>query len=326
MNTSLSKNVIGTLVLIMSGISTVPVGACEFRISSANLAGNPTIDYDVFSAINNDRNVVIEIERVDEDVLAGVNSTMAGTAPAVPVGTDSVVACSARMQIAPFNVSALSNAGNRLNYELVANTPERLAIGSPRVAGRVRDMLPGEKKEWEFTVRIAPNQIVAHGSYAGSVLIAVGPDIPGVSEIVSANDEDLLRIEATVAASARITVAGMQGRNRVVDFGSIESGAKPLYQPALLVQSTAGYRLRFRSENKGQLIRNGGGSHSSLPYDLSVSGKSIDLNLSIAEVQFGAASVAATRIPLEFSIPDASSKKAGVYRDRVVVDIVPMIR
>lgn len=326
MKMSLCRTGFYTSALLIACVSAFPVLACEFEITNANIVGGQTIEYDVFSAVNGDKNSIIEIERVDGNLPGTIVDPIgsAGT-PATPQ-SDSVVPCSAQISVAPSTVAALIRAGKRLNYELVADTQGRLSIGSQSLDGVVRNVLPGETRRWEFSVRIVPGQLVSSGSYAGSLLVSVGPEAANRNRLVDINDEELLRVQATVAASARITFAGVQGRNRVVDFGAIESGVKPLFQPAILVQSTAGYRLRFRSENKGQLVREGRGPRSSLPYDLNVSGESMDLGRSNAEVLFSAVDVATNRIPLEFSIPDARSKRAGVYRDRVVVDIVPMIR
>ncbi len=308
------------LLAILAGVAAFPVIACEFRIKGVEFSGTQDISYDVFDTGDTRKTVIVEIERIDDIVVA--EPVASAAMPALQT-SDVTGECTARIRVQPSSVAALTKAGARLEYLLAGTGNSGVSSTSQGLEGLVRNIPPGGTDLWEFIIAVESGQIVGSGMYTDFLRVFAGADAnDGISD-----DEELVRLQSTVGSSARIAFAGVQGRNRIVDFGAIENGSTPVFQPALLVQSTAGYRLRFRSDNKGKLLREGRGVASAISYRLEVEGELVDLAGTNTEVLFNNdVNLLKRRIPLEFSIPDADSRRAGVYRDRVIVDIVPMIR
>jgi len=337
MTTKLIRTFHCVVFALAAGTWTFSTHACEFDVKAVNYVGGNTIDYDVFDALDTEKILVVEIERIDSVFSGTLSDLNLGAALDASPNTGPGLTCDAKIRVIP-SIANAALKGNKdvLNFELAANpfTTGPVTTGSTasqRVDGLIRNILPGEIHRWEFAILLPSEQIVTSGIYEAALLASVRPYNSTASQITdtitdTAKDE-LVRIKANVAPSARVSFAGVQGRNRIVDFGIIENGAKPIFQPSLMVQSTSGYRLRFSSDNKGNLVREGRGSNSTLPYDLQIEGETIDLGSPDPEVLVNTRSgVATDRVPLDFSIPNAHSKRAGVYRDRVVVNIVPLVQ
>lgn len=280
--------------------------ACEFKFSSGGFM--PTVNYNVFGGASYDHVAHVEIERVDRGDIDNSRPT-----------------CDARIRLHNNKKNILAGGGRQLSYEFVADSKDQQADG---YIDRVKENLqPGQRYRWEYAIRIIPGQLVPSGSYSALLNVTVGEDRLAVGQQLAIDDGLQIDIEAVVPASARVSFAGVQGRSRIVDFGSIENGSEPVFQPVLLVQATDSYQLRFRSDNDGALVRNGSDTSSTLQYDLKVDGKFVDLTSARSGLLVkNSANGVDSRVPLSFSIPDAGGIKAGLYRDRVVVHVYPILR
>lgn len=290
---------------------TMPVIACEFEIASSSL-NTSQINYDVFSATPTSATSLLEIRRVDSQ--SAIDSSQSATD-----------LCVARIQIRSADSQLqLSNNDYSLNYELhsptLASSDQLIDITSTPVAVGGRYQLP-------FSVELPAGQFVPSGLYQSTLTASVGADNPALTKLTDIDEQVSFNLRAQVAESARISFAGVQGRNQLVDFGPIVNGARPLFTPSIVVQSTAPYRLRFRSDNNGRLVRNPPIENQTISYNLEIAGQSVDLSNPEAGVLFDEPFVARdNRVPLLFSIPDASNKVAGTYSDRVIVDILPSLQ
>jgi hypothetical protein len=309
-NTSLAfcfRRIVVVALTMVWLIAVDPAFSCEFRFVSHGAYSSDA--YSVFRGNTQVHAGYIDIERIDRG-----NNSNGNLAPA----------CIAHIRLRSIESQKLTNAGYQLSYDFVTRFVDH--VGELHVYKEVANLMPGQRHRWEYAISFPSGQMVPSGTYSG-VLAAIVGETVSIHQQVVPDDELSFVTEVLVESGARVSFAGVQGRDRVVDFGAIRSGTEPLFQPLLIVQSTDPYQLRFRSDNDGMLVREGTIVNSQLKYDLWVGGKYLDLSGGDAEVIFeNPIGDFGDRVPLKFSIPDARNKRAGVYRDRVVVQVYPMLR
>lgn len=302
------------------GVSLLAIGltapaqllACQFEITRVVDRSGPDFSYDVFDNSAQSRATAIEILRVD-----------AGTQPSDSADVAHDSRCTAKISIVAPDAARLSTGPEALQFGLGATVTADIALDQHLLL-TAPPLSPGESASVDFYIVIPAGQLLPSGDYPGEVTVSVGQQAGTLERVLVPDDEISHPVSVLVAPATRISFAGVQGNHRTVDFGEIETGGVPIFPPALVVRSTAAYRLRFRSENYGFLVREPISATASIPYKLEVAGETVDLGQVDADVLFDAETQA--RIPLNFTIIDASDKRAGTYTDRVIVDVMPQLQ
>ena len=316
---ALPKRSIFQLVVLVAAASSTLANACEFSIS--RVSASATLRYDVFNGTSVSSPATIEIERTD------VAPVPASSDESAVVIAEQTVDCDARVLITGEKGSTLSSAGFNLSYRLTSDATASNSLLPHVLSRQIGGMEPGEVARWRYTLEIPAGQFVPSGQYNSVLEVSVGPNASGTKQLLHVDDTKVVQLRATVASSARIVFSGVQGRSRQVDFGSLTTGAVPIFEPAVIVQSTSPYRLRFRSDNNGKLISEQKSNSSKIPYELIVAGKLVNLSSSRSDLLFNTKYENSNRrIPFEFKIVNAEKKRAGSYSDRVIVDIVPFMQ
>lgn len=287
--------------------------SCEFDLVRVASFAGAQPGYDVFNSSGTVYNTIVEVRRID------VASANGDATAQVPLPT---AVCEALVQVSGTGTALQTGGSGRLLYGL-SDSAVSFAIAST-VSQTTGAMLSGDEKRLVFNTIVPAGQFVPNGEYVGELTVALGEPAGTLDALADIDVETSSVFSVVVDAATRVSFAGVQGRNRTVDFGEIETGSVPLFAPVLVVQSTSPYRLRFRSENQGRLVRETISTISSIPYNLNVAGQSI--NLVDPESDILLPSQAESRISLGFSIIDARNKRAGTYADRVVVDVTPMLQ
>ena len=307
------------LLMLLAATSSTLANACEFSIS--RVSASATLRYDVFNGTSVSIPATIEIERTDTAAVP------ASSAESVVVVAEQTVDCDARVLIAGEQGSTLSSTGFTLSYQLISDAAASSSLQPHVLSREISDMEPGEVARWSYTLEIPAGQFVPSGQYTSALEVSVGPNNTGTKQLLHVDDTELVQLRATVESSARIVFSGVQGRSRQVDFGNLTTGAVPIFEPAVIVQSTSPYRLRFRSDNNGKLISEQSSNPSKIPYELVVAGKLVNLSSSRSDLLFNTKYENSNkRIPFEFRIVNAEKKRAGSYSDRVIVDILPFMQ
>jgi len=120
--------------------------------------------------------------------------------------------------------------------------------------------------------------------------------------------------------SANIAGASTHGEIDFLDFSTLSRSL------SVSVRSTGPYSVSARSLNGGVLLREGGSSAQTLdriPYSASFDGRPLPLD-SGASFKSERAGLEGRQISLEVVAEDASSKRAGEYRDTLVLTLAPV--
>lgn len=289
------------------------ISACEFTIDSAALNSNTTeIRYDVFSVSTSVRTLGLEITRVD--ALNGIDNTDGGR---------QTNTCDAQVHVRSSKKFTKSGEIDSLHNELQPGLIDSSRISKNSFTLVLENILPGERRQIPFDIEIPPEQFVSSGVYVGYITASVGPYRSGINNIPQ-DGRTSFNIETRVLEGAQVSFAGVLGQAQTVDFGSINEGSVPIFTPIVNVQSTSSFQLRFRSQNNGVMIQNTSTTPHEIPYSLKVAGQTINLtDRNKGDFIYRGSSAIDSNFSLEFTIVDASNKRAGNYNDRVIVDILP---
>lgn len=229
----------------------------------------------------------------------------------------------------PDKAEASSPAGRRLSYALESASGSNLLNAAARSSSQlgtesilpILDVAPGETRTISYYLIVPPGQVVPPGAYAstaegvlyqttGSVLKQTGKLAP-------------ISINIAVAAVMSINIAG-GGLSTTLDFGMLEAGATR--SAIVQTRSNERYRLIATSENGGVLKLDppsGDGISWMIPYSVRIdNGMGLLLRADKKlEIRQPPTSLAGTNLPVEVKIGDTAHRRAGRYKDVIVLSI-----
>lgn len=135
-------------------------------------------------------------------------------------------------------------------------------------------------------------------------------DIPGSISVA---------IQVPNVLSANIAGGSNNGEIDFLDFSTLSRSL------AISVRSTGGYEISVRSENSGVMRREGPASinpNEVIPYRVSFGGTRLPLGEQAGFYRTRAGLVG-QQIPLDVEVDDVGTKRAGVYRDTIVLTLAP---
>ena len=167
-----------------------------------------------------------------------------------------------------------------------------------------------------YNIAINPGWDDQAGSYSQRLNFSVYEDLGLPAKI-----EDDTRLTLTIPAAANIRFAGNIDR---LDLGMLSATAPTTSPPfAVKVFSTADYKLDVSSENKGFLVREGGGQ--SIPYSMTFGGQPVVLSgaaftVALGDPTGGLGDTSAIIV----TVPAVGEALAGAYRDRVTLTVTTL--
>lgn len=167
-----------------------------------------------------------------------------------------------------------------------------------------------------YDIAVKPDWDDEAGYYSQRVNFSVYSDL-GLAPVA----EDNTRLNLTVPSAANIRFAGNIDR---LDLGTL-SVNRPTTSPPFAVRifSTAAYQLDVSSQNKGFLMREGGGHQ--IPYSMSIDGQSVVLGGAAFTVGLGdpTGGLGHNR-GIVVTVPPVGEALAGTYRDRVTLTVTTL--
>lgn len=120
--------------------------------------------------------------------------------------------------------------------------------------------------------------------------------------------------------SASVAGASLRGEIDFLDF------SVPTRTLNVSVRSTGPYVVSARSENGGVMVREGAAGRDAadrIPYAAAFDGRALDLDQT-ATARADRAGLAGRQIPLEVTVDDVSTKRAGQYSDTLFLTLTPV--
>ena len=229
--------------------------------------------------------------------------------------------CDALVTVAPTATARLDGPrGASLLYEIRADAG---SPGDPRGISFVFELQPGERRQVSYFILLPASQFAASGPYEGSLTISLTEDLDGS---LQERDRSDIPMRATVGSGAEISFVGAIGQRQTIDLGELTDG-KSSPEIFLDVQSTGDYEISLTSEEGGQLVQRVDGRDWDIPYRAILDGSSIDLRgRDKARRRFpGPTDPAGKRLPIQFQLEAVGDQRAGVYRDRITIEITPTL-
>ncbi len=213
--------------------------------------------------------------------------------------------------------TSLSGPGGTLDYRLLNG--RGLLVDSDRIV-RAETFLTDKNDNTELLIiraSIPAGQLVPPGSYRDTLMVQVLTD----NRVLDQGD---IALEANVLAQAKIGFAAhrlghFSSRNKVIDFGSLETGE--IGEAKIYVLSNSGYTLEFKSAHQGRMRRLGP-TPSFVPYKAKLNGRVLDLSQDVTYKPRG--DVRQPRpdpFHLSVQIGDTSRSFAGHYRDIITATV-----
>lgn len=211
----------------------------------------------------------------------------------------------------------LTDSGNRNLFFSGPVSHDSPSIGSIFVTASNRGLL-------EYDINLERGQLVSPGSYSDAfeaVLVSSeqGPefDLDSAAEV----DRVTLTLSVDVKSVGSLSVTG-GSLSTTVQFDKLQTGKTRSL--ILEARSNSAYDLTFSSAHNGQMSLDPpiAGQPWHIPYAVSVDGGEVDISRSLVLPQQKAADGVRSHM-LEFTILDANSKRAGIYKDVITGKIIP---
>ncbi|MBV9044023.1 MAG: hypothetical protein JO167_07225 [Alphaproteobacteria bacterium] len=126
-------------------------------------------------------------------------------------------------------------------------------------------------------------------------------------------------VHINVATVTQLSFAGA-ATTLTMDFGALASNATQTINVS--AQATVPFDISWSSENNG-VMKNVGSTGWSVPYTATLNGTGVSNSTPYSDTTLGGTQGAITSLPLVVTVGDASSKRAGTYRDVVTITISP---
>lgn len=164
----------------------------------------------------------------------------------------------------------------------------------------LREDLPAGVYREQFTVRY----------WCGDVDTSLPNEIPGIVSVA---------VQVPNVLSANVAGASTQGEIDFLDFSTLTRSL------SIHVRSTGRYAVTARSLNGQVMLREGGGATGEaerIAYKARFGGSNLTLDTTQGLVN-SRAGLEGQRIPLEVTVEDVASKRAGTYRDTLILTLAP---
>lgn len=178
---------------------------------------------------------------------------------------------------------------------------------------------PDATYDFEYSVTIPAGQMLPPGAYSQpfelSLAAAAGGGAPAVPYQTLP-----MTVSCHVADHLGVNIAG-GGTGTTIDFGVLAEGQT--HEVVIQARSNRRFSLRIRSENGGAMAMAAPYAQWRIPYSMKLDEQDA---LPPAEIgPFAATMLSGNSIAASFTIGNVSSKRAGLYKDCVTIEIVPAI-
>ena len=182
----------------------------------------------------------------------------------------------------------------------------------------------GNSQTHTYVVSIPGGQIVPRGGYRDRVTLRLYEGTFGQSN--SREDSDRLTLRTFVPEVAEIALVPTgamfsdSATSYTVNFGVLQEGERERFD--LLVRANVGYRVLMSSDNRG-VLQLASGAGGTVPYELTIDGRLIDLDTNNVEVasKNGPTALAGERYAIEVDIGTLADAVPGTYRDDITVTV-----
>lgn len=285
----------GLILCPLTFFMAAPVAqACSL---TAQVGSSAQVTYDPFSTTPTSADLVVIVRNSSDD------------------------ACDARLFLSPVDGSAaLRSEAYRLSYGDPQHRGSATAAGE---FGPYRIQVPANGSETvRIPLTIEANQIVPRGQYLSDLTVrAISttgepllPDAPNITFRANVPARVLMNIAGTIGT------APTRGRMAppAIDFGTITQGATE--RVFVNVWANSSVSITIRSENGGELRRDGVDPRMPIRYQASFDGQPISLAAPHLTQRTPPLSIDGANYELAFTLLDAG-RLAGVYRDTVTVTV-----
>lgn len=141
----------------------------------------------------------------------------------------------------------------------------------------------------------------------------------------SGNQTDTINVAIVidVPRETNLRIVGATGGDEVsrIDLGTLTTTGTNVSDPfGVRIWSTSGYAVSFRSQNNGNLVRDGGTDR--IPYTMTMDGGVVDLSSGVQRYLYNDFTTALGRLhPLVVRAGPIGAVRAGSYADRVIVTV-----
>jgi len=184
-----------------------------------------------------------------------------------------------------------------------------------------RRLAPNESHDFMLVLAIPAGQVLPPGDYVHTfeTRLHAAPDArpPESAEELSSRT---LRLSVAVAAHLSINIAGA-GVRKTIDFGELAEGERK--QVRIETRGNQRFQLEVISLNGGVMTMAPPYQTSHVPYMVMLDGKALKLPGVVGP--FAGTGLAGSQFDIEFTIGDILNKRAGLYRDEVMIEIKPAI-
>ena len=184
-----------------------------------------------------------------------------------------------------------------------------------------RRLAPNESHNFALILGIPAGQLLPPGDYLHTfeTILHATPDAqpPQNAEPILSR---ALRVAIAVPPHLSINIAGA-GIRKTIDFGELAEGERR--QVRIETRSNQRFQLEVQSRNGGVLAMAPPYEASQVPYTMVLDGKAVKLPDTIGP--FAGTGLAGSQFDIAFKIGGIVSKRAGLYRDEVTIEIKPVI-
>jgi hypothetical protein len=283
-----------SLVILMGACAGSSAQACSI---SAQLGSAAQIAYDPFSPSPASAELVIALRNASSE------------------------ACDAQLFLAPVDGATLLRSG-----QYVLRYGDQQYRGSATRSGEFgpyRVQVPANGSETlRIPLMIEPSQVVPRGDYVSDLSLhattASGEPLTLDLPTIAFRAEVLSRILMNIAGTTAPAAARGRMAPPAIDFGTIAQGATE--RVFLNVWANSSVSISIRSENGGELRREGVDPVMPVRYQTSFDGQPISLSAPHLAQRTPPLNIDGANYELAFTLLD-SGRLAGVYRDTVTVTV-----
>jgi len=227
--------------------------------------------------------------------------------------------CSYRVHLAPRSFPL--QFSQLLNFSLASpSAPAGASLSSSGLDLSTNKIAPGQRSDIPLTLVIPRGQSVGSGHLESSALLSLwAANAPPAGGVL---DQAELPLACDVPALFQINIAG-GGLVTTVNFGELRQNDQRTV--VLQTRCTQNYKVQLTSQNSGSLMLEDGGeaTTSHIGYYAFFDGQNINF-ADHRSIQYSAANFYENH-KLMIQVGDISNKRAGLYKDVIVIRIMSAI-
>ena len=216
--------------------------------------------------------------------------------------------------------------GQSLQFQIMGPSGNLLSPSAGAAAFETYDFSDAESMVVEFDLKIERGQKIEANSLEFDIVyrtVDEGCNGPACNTLLS---NEILPISLAIEPVKIFSLSIAGAARGSVDFGTLETGQSRAI--TLSAIATAPYQITFDSENDQNLRLDGGSAtrpEENVAYAMKLNGVTVTEALPyIDQAVFGTGGIS-ENAELDFSISNATGKRAGKYRDIVTITIQPLM-